>query len=52
MQGAFIKVPLAADLPLPKYMLTLSGLSEFATDPQYDGCYIEYDYMETAKDKR
>ncbi|HCN15761.1 MAG TPA: hypothetical protein DIS69_06820 [Moraxellaceae bacterium] len=33
--GAFIKVPLAADFARSKVYADLSGLSEFATDPQY-----------------
>lgn len=49
--GAFIKVPLAADFARSKVYADLSGLSEFATDPQYDGRYIEYDYSKLLKDK-
>ena len=50
--GAFIKVPLAADFARSKVYADLSGLSEFATDPQYDGRYIEYDYSKLLKDKK
>lgn len=50
--GAFIKVPLAADFAHSKVYADLSGLSEFATDPQYDGRYIEYDYSKLLKDKK
>ena len=50
--GAFIKVPLAADFARSKVYADLSALSEFATDPQYDGCYIEYDYSKLLKDKK
>lgn len=50
--GAFIKVPLAADFARSKVYADLSVLSEFATDPQYDGCYIEYDYSKLLKDKK
>ena len=50
--GAFIKVPLAADFARSKIYADLSGLSEFATDPQYDGRYIEYDYSKLLKDKK
>ncbi|OBX62565.1 hypothetical protein A9299_05150 [Moraxella osloensis] len=50
--GAFIKVPLAADFTRSKVYADLSGLSEFATDPQYDGRYIEYDYSKLLKDKK
>ncbi len=50
--GAFIKVPLAADFARSKVYADLSGLSEFATDPQYDGHYIEYDYSKLLKDKK
>ena len=49
---AFIKVPLAADFARSKVYADLSGLSEFATDPQYDGRYIEYDYSKLLKDKK
>ena len=50
--GAFIKVPLAADFARSKVYADLSALSEFATDPQYDGRYIEYDYSKLLKDKK
>ncbi|MEX6456592.1 hypothetical protein AB6N28_03605 [Moraxella osloensis] len=50
--GAFIKVPLAADFARSKVYADLSGLSEFATDPQYDGRYIEYDYSKLLKDRK
>ena len=50
--GAFIKVPLAADFARSKVYADLSGLSEFAIDPQYDGRYIEYDYSKLLKDKK
>ena len=50
--GAFIKVPMAADFARSKVYADLSGLSEFATDPQYDGRYIEYDYSKLLKDKK
>ena len=50
--GAFIKVPLAADVARSKVYADLSALSEFATDPQYDGRYIEYDYSKLLKDKK
>ena len=50
--GAFIKVPLAADFSRSKVYADLSGLSEFATDPQYDGRYIEYDYSKLLKGKK
>ena len=50
--GAFIKMPLAADFARSKVYADLSGLSEFATDPQYDGRYIEYDYSKLLKDKK
>ena len=50
--GAFIKVPLAADFARSKVYADLSGLSEFATDPQYDGRYIEYEYSKLLKDKK
>jgi len=45
-------VPLAADFARSKVYADLSGLSEFATDPQYDGRYIEYDYSKLLKDKK
>ena len=50
--GAFIKLPLAADFARSKVYADLSGLSEFATDPQYDGRYIEYDYSKLLKDRK
>ena len=49
--GAFIKVPVAADFGRSKLYADLSFLSEFATDPQYDGRYVEYDYSHLIKDK-
>lgn len=50
--GAFIKVPLAADFARSKIYADLSVLSEFATDPTYDGRYVEYDYSKLLKGKK
>lgn len=49
--GSYFKLPLAADFVQGKVYADLSFLSEWVTDPQYDGRYVVYDYRKLFKNK-